>query len=853
MNSARIEEALRTTGLTARELYALWEQGQPTGDTKKRQAAGVQWIADDLDVARLFAKRALDLEEYLLVCDVAVEALHHWDKADEEGKAALVKLRMHYADALTRLGRTRDARAQLDECAQDDFPLQLGRGLKLEILLQLGDILREEAGHAAAREMKLQTAQEALSFYERALTLARPTELRPLVLAAAASQIVSAREPALKNEAQRKARQILEIAAGLDDDPGPRFDTEADRAIAHALLGDLDAAAASFAKLEGFADATTSKLASIRYHSEFLAESLGHSRDLFRPAFPPLELIIFAGHRPDKPGAQGLRRFPLEDIDQVRATLRERLQQMKARVGLVGADAGADLLFGEALLQRGGSLHVVLPWSRGEFHRTNVAPFEPLQGDPVWKPIFERNIDQATTLRELGQAYEPSSDLGFEYAMEVTAGLALHIARVSRLDVKPMVLWDRVEGGRVGGTSSYASFWSSQLGQELEVLPMPRLEHAHGSGYPEGRTHRCERAILQHEVKSMLFADIVGYSRLTERSIPDFVNLFLERVSRLAAVSNHGPRSLNTWGDAVYAVFDFARDAGAFALELIRMVQEGRQEWLKAGLYWEEIKNGETIKHPLNVRIGLHTGPVFMHFDPVVRRLGFTGAHVNRAARIEPIARPGEAYASEEFAALAQLDMELRKNSGGHLGVPFVCEYGGTMPLAKNYPGRYRIYRVLPYRVLELEELAKTVHELYCEKEVKRGETIADNIALQPWERLPENLKNANRAQVADIPSKLRLLGYELAPNDGLPASEIRYDDATLEKLSIREHARWMSDRMQNGWTFGEKRDDARKLHPLLVPWEQLSEPEKDKDRDTIRNLPKLVEKAGFRVRKLKT
>jgi hypothetical protein len=38
--------------------------------------------------------------------------------------------------------------------------------------------------------------------------------------------------------------------------------------------------------------------------------------------------------------------------------------------------------------------------------------------------------------------------------------------------------------------------------------------------------------------------------------------------------------------------------------------------------------------------------------------------------------------------------------------------------------------------------------------------------------------------------------------------------------------------------------------HPLLVPWEQLSEEEREKDRDTIRELPGIVELAGFRVQR---
>ena len=36
--------------------------------------------------------------------------------------------------------------------------------------------------------------------------------------------------------------------------------------------------------------------------------------------------------------------------------------------------------------------------------------------------------------------------------------------------------------------------------------------------------------------------------------------------------------------------------------------------------------------------------------------------------------------------------------------------------------------------------------------------------------------------------------------------------------------------------------------HPSLVPWEALSESEKEKDRDTVRNIPELLELAGFGV-----
>jgi class 3 adenylate cyclase len=368
------------------------------------------------------------------------------------------------------------------------------------------------------------------------------------------------------------------------------------------------------------------------------------------------------------------------------------------------------------------------------------------------------------------------------------------------------------------------------------VIGVPSRPGAATTSHHGGVARRAERPILHQEVKSMLFADIVGYSRLTEQVIPEFVTGFLDRVSALVATSRHAPRSVNTWGDAVYAVFDFARDAGSFALELTRMIHDHRDEWLRTGLYWEEQQSDGSgpVKHPLNIRVGLHAGPVFLHYDPVVRRLGFTGAHVNRAARIEPVVRAGEVFVSEEFAALAELGNEIDRRGGDHSAdrAGFVCEYAGSMPLAKGYPGRFRIYRLRPFRRLEIEEIAQVIHELYCREAVARGEIFETNRALRPW-------------------AELRMLGYELTADRGIAASEMALPPELVEAVARHEHRRWMDDRRRQGWTYGSSRDDARKRHPLLVEWEELSETERDKDRHTVRNLPDLVERAGLRLRML--
>src|SRR6202011_3795386 len=69
-------------------------------------------------------------------------------------------------------------------------------------------------------------------------------------------------------------------------------------------------------------------------------------------------------------------------------------------------------------------------------------------------------------------------------------------------------------------------------------------------------------------VMAVLFADAVGYGKLTEEQVPRFVEHFLGAVAGLVARSGRVPVGRNTWGDGLYFVFEQVRDAGLFALDL---------------------------------------------------------------------------------------------------------------------------------------------------------------------------------------------------------------------------------------------------------------------------------------------
>lgn len=68
------------------------------------------------------------------------------------------------------------------------------------------------------------------------------------------------------------------------------------------------------------------------------------------------------------------------------------------------------------------------------------------------------------------------------------------------------------------------------------------------------------------------------------------------------------------------------------------------------------------------------------------------------------------------------------------------------------------------------------------------------------------------------------------------------------ERLADNAHDHWAHQRLVQGWTYGRNRDDARKEHPCLVPYEQLPESEKDYDRNTAMETLKVILTLGYTI-----
>jgi len=524
------------------------------------------------------------------------------------------------------------------------------------------------AGDPAERERHLSTARE---LYAEAYA-AHPTSYWTGINAASMSTLLGDRETA-----RRLAGQVLEQCTKLTQTPGRDVD---DRFWLLATLGEAALNLEEWATAEGWYRKAAQwsfhrfgDINSTRRQARLLLDHLGHDRTLVDRTLPMPRVVVFAGHGIDAPGRLSPR-FPPAIEGHVRDAIRAHLRQLDGFVGFAGANNGADILFHETVLELQGESHVVLPYEPDAFCRDMV---DTVPGD--WKARFERVIAGAARVVVTSRERMNSGVLSFDYADMVLHGLAMTRAQELETEAVGLAVWDGKEGDHAGHTELAVARWG-ELGLRTETIGTTEFRRRAGFA-PSGRIQvpmRSVREIVQEDSKRhgnsrlmcMIFADAVHFSKLTESQVPLFVEHFLGRVAKLLETYPESAVVKNTWGDGLYIVFTNVTDAGLFALELARMASTAP---------WESLG----LPRTLNARIAVHAGPVFKCTDPVLQAVNFTGTHVSRAARIEPITPPGEVYASEAFAALSSLE---RVDA-------FRCEYVKQAELAKHY-GSFPTYVV---------------------------------------------------------------------------------------------------------------------------------------------------------------
>ncbi len=421
------------------------------------------------------------------------------------------------------------------------------------------------------------------------------------------------------------------------------------------ILDNVALAGWAYNKAIALSDGNLGNRASTKRNAELVLSVNSGAREMVAANFADPQVVVFTGHMLDAPDRQQPRFQPTAEKEVYKRML-ATLSKWDAQIGFSGAAGGGDILFLEALKELGAETNIVLPHPPEMFLESSVGHAH----GSGWIKRFERVMRNARYITVMSDFV--GDDVAFAFSGVVMAGLANLRASQVCGQLRGLTLWD-MKSGLIGGTGGTASDWLRRgvpvyrLSPTTEDDELLALDPSHGYGIADSLLKSNPQKVI-----SMLFADAVGFSKLSEAQIPSFVERFLGGVRQTMDRQAHLPLTVNTWGDGLYFTFASVVHANDFALDLSELVNA--TNWQAFGL-----------PPGLNLRIALHAGPAFEILDPVTQKMGFTGTHVSRAARIEPVTPPGFVYCSESHASLVALEND----------DAYHCEFVGNMPYAKGY------------------------------------------------------------------------------------------------------------------------------------------------------------------------
>lgn len=348
------------------------------------------------------------------------------------------------------------------------------------------------------------------------------------------------------------------------------------------------------------------------------------------------------------------------------ARIGAEIDRLGARVAFGPLACGADILIAEAILARGGTLNVVLPFAQQDFVEVSVR-----RGGEAWVGRFERCLAKAATTRFATRGAYVGDDNQFAYNTRYAMGLAsLSVRESGGKAVQLAIVSHDVSNSRTGlaGTNADIKLWQSLGGETVRVATGPVTRNCFGSADESGLKHG-----LRREIRSILFADYKGFSWLGERELPVFMHEVMGSIGKVLNRFGDHVEFRNTWGDAIYAIVDTPTVAAQIALELQKALQDLPAE-LRPQVPREVVNDWEAGREP-GMRLGLHFGPVWVGTDRITGNRIYYGGEVNLTARIEPVTPVGGVYCTETFAAALEID-----------NCPdCVMEYLGPKSLAKSF------------------------------------------------------------------------------------------------------------------------------------------------------------------------
>ncbi|MCD4785060.1 MAG: hypothetical protein K8T10_14695 [Candidatus Eremiobacteraeota bacterium] len=114
-----------------------------------------------------------------------------------------------------------------------------------------------------------------------------------------------------------------------------------------------------------------------------------------------------------------------------------------------------------------------------------------------------------------------------------------------------------------------------------------------------------------------------------------------------------------------------------------------------------------------------------------------------------------------------------------------------------------------------------------------------------------KNRRNAEKRRVSDK-SQGCAKAYERNGSHGnLSRTEPEQTGLATQNipLSVEDVKSQRLDKLRKDWKPGKERDDGKKIHPYLIPWNELKDEKiKDYNREEVKRIPAILARAGFRI-----
>jgi len=211
----------------------------------------------------------------------------------------------------------------------------------------------------------------------------------------------------------------------------------------------------------------------------------------------------------------------------------------------------------------------------------------------------------------------------------------------------------------------------------------------------------------------------------------------------------------------------------------------------------------------------------------------------------------------EEIDVLVQMDLEQKKIFQTKIKDEkrFRRELNYLIPLQLKKIG-YEVLRreeiieidMLMIRKLARADHAKYLHEMRTRKaRLENDQEDTANLYITDFNSLPLEIQYSNIDNTFHIPTKLLSIGYKIRPvKKGFNPVTLSLNGEEIETMAKVEHIRWSWEKRLNGWRYGKERDNIKKTHPSLIPYEELDESEKVKDRQLVKLIPSLLHDISY-------